>query len=381
MRVLTIISHTEHYKDDDGTILGLGSTVTEINHLLEIFDHIYHVAMLHDCEAPSSALPYISNRISFVAIPALGGDTMRDKMNLIFKGPLVLKTVQSALRKADYFQFRAPTGIGVYVIPYLIGLSSKPGWFKYAGNWKQKQAPMAYRFQRWLLKKQKRKVTINGRWSDQPLHCLTFENPCLTAAEIEIGKIVIQTKRLEQGQLSLCFVGRLEEAKGVGFLIRALSQLEASDKAKIKNIHIVGDGQLMQVYKDESQSIGLNFIFHGFLARHEVHEIYKTSHAIILPSASEGFPKVIAEAMNYGCLPIVSNVSSLSQYVKHNENGFLLNAIRESEITKALAKVLYLSDGTYVAMIQNANEQHQKFTYAHYNQRIKNEILTDSSKI
>ena len=379
MRVLTIISHTEHYKDNDGTILGLGSTVTEINHLLDIFDHIYHVAMLHDCDAPSSALPYISNRISFVALPALGGETISDKLALIFKGPLVLKTIQSALRKADCFQFRAPTGIGVYVIPYLIGFSSKPGWFKYAGNWKQKQAPMAYRFQRWLLKNQKRKVTINGRWSDQPLQCLTFENPCLTAAEIEIGKLVVQTKGLKQGQLSLCFVGRLEEAKGVGILIRALSQLEASDKAKIKSIHIVGDGQLMQVYKEESQTSGLNFIFHGFLARHEVHEIYIKSHAIILPSASEGFPKVIAEAMNYGCLPIVSDVSSLSQYVKHNENGFLLNSISVSEITQVLTKVLHLSDAAYAAIIQNRNEQHQKFTYAYYNQRIKNEILTTST--
>ena len=35
---LTIISHTEHYKLSDGTLVGWGPTITEINHLAEIFD-------------------------------------------------------------------------------------------------------------------------------------------------------------------------------------------------------------------------------------------------------------------------------------------------------------------------------------------------------
>ena len=70
MSTLTIISHTEHYLNSDGTIVGLGSTVTEINQLLDVFDEITHVAMLHDESPPSSSLPYVSDKISFVAIPA-----------------------------------------------------------------------------------------------------------------------------------------------------------------------------------------------------------------------------------------------------------------------------------------------------------------------
>ena len=78
----------------------------------------------------------------------------------------------------DYFQFRAPTGIGVYVIPFLTLYTKTPGWFKYAGNWNQNPAPLGYRIQRRFLKKQNRIVTINGSWDNQPKHCLTFENPC-----------------------------------------------------------------------------------------------------------------------------------------------------------------------------------------------------------
>ena len=35
---LAIISHTEHYKLPDGSIVGWSPTVNEINHVLEIFD-------------------------------------------------------------------------------------------------------------------------------------------------------------------------------------------------------------------------------------------------------------------------------------------------------------------------------------------------------
>lgn len=54
---LLIISHTEHFKSPDGTIKGLSSTVSEINHLLELFDEIIHIGMLHHKQAPLNTIP------------------------------------------------------------------------------------------------------------------------------------------------------------------------------------------------------------------------------------------------------------------------------------------------------------------------------------
>ncbi|MEE4248605.1 MAG: hypothetical protein V2I33_24775, partial [Kangiellaceae bacterium] len=68
MARLLIISHTEHYKREDGVIVGLGSTVTEINHLLPLFEHITHVGMLHTTKAPLNTLAYASDKISFIPI-------------------------------------------------------------------------------------------------------------------------------------------------------------------------------------------------------------------------------------------------------------------------------------------------------------------------
>ena len=72
-----------------------------------------------------------------------------------------------------------------------------------------------------------------------------------------------------------------------------------------------------------AKDIDVDILFHGFVNRKRLFNIFSKSHFIVLPSQSEGFPKVIAEASNFGCIPIVSNVGSISQYIKDQENGFL----------------------------------------------------------
>ncbi|TDU34424.1 glycosyltransferase involved in cell wall biosynthesis [Gelidibacter sediminis] len=374
MKTLTIISHTEHYLLPDGSVVGLGSTVTEINHLLQIFDSITHAAMLHDSPAPPNTMPYLSDQITFVALPAVGGRTISAKLGILIQIPKVIAIIRKALKGADYFQFRAPTGIGVFVIPYLLFFSRKKGWYKYAGNWKQRNAPLAYSIQKWLLEKQLRPVTINGFWEDQPKHCLSFENPCLTEQEIKIGQMVMSSKSL-QFPLELCFVGRLEAAKGVDLIIAAIEELELETRKKIGVIHLVGSGPEIDTYKKRVDALKLPFIIYGHLSRVAVHQIYMTSHAILLPSASEGFPKVIAEAMNYGCIPIVSNVSSISHYIRDGENGFVMTGVNSSALKQCLLKLVSMSPSTHQWMKGNSIDFIRRCSYDYYNQRILNEIL------
>src|SRR5690606_6989885 len=101
MRRLCIISHTEHYLLPDGSVVGLGSTVTEINQLLEVFDRITHVAMLHKTGAPPSALAYESDQIQFVGLPEVGGTTLKDKMGIVLHAPKILSIIHQALKASD----------------------------------------------------------------------------------------------------------------------------------------------------------------------------------------------------------------------------------------------------------------------------------------
>ena len=373
---LAIISHTEHYTTDDGTLVGWGPTVNEINHLLEVFDTIVHVAMHHDGEPPRSTMAYASNRITFVPIPTVGGRNITDKINILWNAPRIVRTVSKVLKQVDYFQLRTPTGIGVFLIPFLTFFVKKKGWFKYAGNWNQKQPPLGYGLQRWLLKHQSRKVTINGHWDHQPKHCITFENPCLTLEDIQEGATCIKHKRFE-GSLSFCFVGRLEQEKGVECIIKAFALFSENEKAKISKVHLVGEGKDSDRFKTMGKATDIPFVFHGSLSRSEVFEIYKQSHAFLLPTtASEGFPKVIAEAMAFGCIPVVSKVSSIGQYIKHQEQGLLLEVVTPEALAVQLRSLFVLDTESYHKMIPLQRKVVQQFTFAYYNKRIKTQILT-----
>lgn len=374
MRRLTIISHTEHYVSKDGTIVGLGSTVTELNHLLEVFDHITHIAMLHSSSAPANALPYVSGAIELVPIPAVGGPDLSDKLLIIKNLPKIIGIIHRHIKSADYFQFRAPTGIGVFVIPYLRLFHKGKGWYKYAGNWKQTDAPLAYRFQKWLLTHQSRKVTINGFWKAQPEQCLSFENPCLTQEELVAGVRSKAYKTLNF-PIDLCFVGRLEAAKGIDLIFDALAGLSEGHQKKIGTLHLVGDGAQRVFYQTKADSLTVKVHFHGVLSREAVHAIYKTSHALLLPSASEGFPKVIAEAMNYGCIPIVSNVSAIGHYIEDQKNGFLLNALTVAALINRLESLLSITQTDFDRMTHLPKNFIGSFSYSHYNQRLIREIL------
>ena len=369
---LAIISHTEHYKRPDGTIVGWGPTISELNHLAQDFEEIYHIAFLHAGPPPPSSLPYSVPNIKFVPLKPVGGKGMGNKLKIVQHIPQIIATVKKTLRQLDAFQLRTPTGIGVFLIPYLTLFSSKKGWYKYAGNWNQHNPPFGYALQRWMLRHQRRKVTINGKWPKQPEHCLTFENPCLTLKEREDGQQITKGKNYAP-PFTFCFVGRLEDAKGVQRIIDAFGALDNLES--IKTIHLIGDGAKMTHYKKQCIDLGLPVVFHGFLERQEVFGIYKESHFLMLPStASEGFPKVIAEGMNFGCIPIVSEVSSIGQYI-NSRNGFLVNPCTVDELKKILIKIKQID---IVDLKNKAFEAHKgakDFTFDHYRYRIESEIL------
>lgn len=374
---LLIVSHTEHYSMADGTLVGWGPTITEINHLAEHFEEIIHLAFQYEEQAPPSALAYTQPNIRFVPLPIQGGKSFFSKLSLLNALPQTISLVRKYLKEVDVFQFRAPTGMGVYLIPYFALFVKKKGWFKYAGNWNQKSPPLGYRLQRWLLKKQRRTVTINGQWPDQPQHCLTFENPCLTHKEREEGIQFIE-KRNYQKPFEFLFVGRLEDEKGVQRILDAFE--DGALNTFYSSIHFVGDGPKRRDYEHQAHVKGIKAHFHGFLSRKEVFQLYKSCDFLLLPStASEGFPKVIAEAMNFGCLPVVSTVSSIGQYVT-SQNGYLINPATSDTLNAVVRVLAGTSSSDLLVKANNAYEVAHRFTFELYSQRILSEICLVEGK-
>jgi len=371
---LVIISHTPHYKKN-GVIVGWGSTIAEVNHLTKLFSEIYHIAPLHNEAAPDSSLAYESEKIKFIPISTYGGVNLKDKLSVLTTAPGNLKTISSVLKKSgsnDWIQFRAPTAMGMYVIPYLSFFRKSKLWVKYAGNWNMDNPPLSYKFQKWWLENnfQNSKVTINGYWEGQKSHIINFQNPCMDSEELLKAKEKSKNKNFD-GKLSICFVGALSKNKGVDLILESLVKIK--DSSEIDKVVFAGDGIERSKYEKLSKKINVEIEFTGFINRKELELIYEKSHIIVLPSESEGFPKVIAEAAAYGCVPVVSDVSSISQYFDETK-AYLLKNINSSELTDKINQA-FSNRSKLKIMSENCVRDSEKFTYEHYLKSLSDKIL------
>lgn len=340
MRLL-IISHTPHYQTRNG-VVGWGPTVREINYLARLFDTVIHIAWLYRDLPPASALPYHAPNVRFIGVSPSGGNTLLNKMDVLRKVRSYMETVVRYLKIADVVHVRCPANISLTAL-LVLAATSRPRyrWVKYAGNWRPNgREPWSYTFQRWWLNKGLHHgvVTINGRWPGQPKHVYSFLNPSLTIEEVEQARTKARQKELKPPYVIL-FVGRIEAAKGVGRALQVVERL-AREGVPFK-FHLVGDGKERAYHEAwvKEQGLANRVYFHGWVPRTALGAFYEKAHFFLFPTtASEGWPKVLSEAMAYGVVPLAGAVSSIPQilgetgagraFAPNNIDGFV-NGIHE----------------------------------------------------
>lgn len=375
---LVIISDMAHYSSDTG-IVGWGPTVQEIDHLAKVFDSVDHVACLHPGPPPHSALPYRSANVRVISVPPSGGQGIAAKLGILRRFPYYAKTIVSALREADVVHVRAPAHISFLAV-LLLRLRSKPPrrWFKYAGNWRPDgPEPFSYRLQRWWLAKgwHRGLVTVNGSWPEQPPHVITFFNPCLTEAELQAGSEAAAAKALEP-PVHLLFVGRVDEAKGAGRLIeigRRLMELGVD-----YTLDLVGDGPNRAVFESTARAAGIEhrIRFHGWLPRTSLERFYRQAHFLLLPSKTEGWPKVLSEGMAYGVVPVASHVGAIPQALAQFGIGRCLPAHDVAGFSQAIAAYCSAPERWHHES-QAAVRAAQNFSYANYLAAVRSLLALD----
>lgn len=121
------------------------------------------------------------------------------------------------------------------------------------------------------------------------------------------------------------FLGALIQRKGVIDLLQAVKQMKNQGVSDFCLL-IAGSGTEEQRLKEYAQTNGLQGCveFLGWITKEQKPELLKKADVLVLPSYNEGLPIAILEAMSYG-LPIIStDVGSIAEAVKENENGFLI---------------------------------------------------------
>lgn len=371
---LLIISASPMWRDMNGQVQIFEPTLREIEAIQEsIFDKVTWIGFESESSNRQDGRT-TSHKIDPVLLPASGGKGFLSKIRQIALLPYYGWLIRKYALANNYIHTRGPSVPAIIGVVFSFLSSQKNYWHKYAGNWIQQNPPLSYRIQRSLLKRAKHAiVTVNGKWGGEGPHVKAFENPCVNDAMIQEGKLVAEAKDFEQ-PLELCFVGRIEKAKGVGFILEVLKQIGSENI--VSQMDFIGGGAELDYWQEEARKVAnIHVKFHGSLNLEHLTSLYKRCHGLLLPSvASEGFPKVIAEAGACGCLPIVSGISSITQYIRHQENGLVIEPLEPWKLV-ALLSTIKQQPVMAKGMAKSANEMASAFTFNRFTNKLKTEVF------
>lgn len=343
MRLL-IISHTPHYRTPDG-VVGWGPTVQEIDALATIFTHVVHLAPMYDDHAPASALLYTALNITLVPVVPAGGDGFKSKIDILRVYPSYAVRMLREMRRCEVVHVRFPANISLLAL-ILLYLRRKPErrWFKFAGNWfGRAKEPAAYRVQRLLLLSHLHGgiVTVNALNDLDNEHIRVFRNPSFSIAECNTAAqgAILKTP---PPPLRILFCGRMEQEKGV--LILCSMAMELHRRGVDFHLDFIGEGKDREACESYITSTCLEHIvhFHGWMTPMDLTRYYRATHFIVLPSASEGWPKVLSEAMAWGAVPIASRVSSIPRILDEFHCGTVVASFDHVDYAEAV--MAYVQD-------------------------------------
>jgi mannosyltransferase len=176
-----------------------------------------------------------------------------------------------------------------------------------------------------LLKKSDKVITLIKSMSEK----IGIENTIVghgVNVTLFTPKENVQLKNISQENIILC-AGRVRKAKGHLNLLNAAKVLRDHQNwalvivGKVDKPHFLAE--LKAIAKNNAIENQVFFIDETL----DITSFYQASKIAVVPSYSEGFSLVTAEAMSSGCVVIATkNVGVHSSLITHGENGYLFEA-------------------------------------------------------
>lgn len=163
----------------------------------------------------------------------------------------------------------------------------------------------------------------------------------IRSATLTADEVTKEYKELNKDDVRLLYVGVLKPEKGVNYLIEGFKLL--IDQGYKVRLTIVGDGpeKVKLEHKVIKMQIKNVISFTGYVPLGpQLLDTYKRNDIFILPSISEGTPRVLIEAMANRLLVIATNVGGVPFTINNNQNGILIEPKSPEQICCAVKEIL-----------------------------------------
>lgn len=162
--------------------------------------------------------------------------------------------------------------------------------------------------------------------------------------------------------MGFLFVGRVEAAKGIHYLLDAFSRLNPN----LCSLTVVGS---IECNPEDLDKYRPRVTFTGPLGRKEVLAAYRAADVYVMPSLFEGLSLTILEAMAAGLPVIASTRSAGADLIRDGVEGFVVEAGSSTALMEAVSWALDHPDDMAL-MGRRAASVVQNYTWRHYSERV-----------
>lgn len=362
---LAVISHKVCWQSADSPsgFATDGGFPLQIKAISELFDETRAVVPCKKNANPKGISPLTGKNLQVSALSVPKGKGFIRKLDIPF---WLLRNgwkIWREVRASDAVHAPIPGDVGTIGMLFALVLR-KPLFVRHCGNW-MIQRTAAEAFWKWSMERfagGRNVMMATGGADDAPsnrnANIKWIFSTSLSQDEI---RNAIPREFPADGNLKLITACRLEKRKGVEIVIESLPLiLQKFPKATLE---IVGGGTLLNELKNKAKTLHLEdkITFHGKVEHAQVIALMKKAHVFCFPtSASEGFPKVVLEALACG-LPVLTTKVSVLPKLIGNGGGILLDAPTNETVAEAITAIC-LKPEEYNRMSVRAVETAQQYS-------------------
>jgi glycosyltransferase involved in cell wall biosynthesis len=369
----------------------------------------------------------------FVKVPEFDLTSFFNQLKAFPRALVAMVKMYQAMQQASHIHLRCPGNMGLVGAIVQILFPYKQKTAKYAGNWDPKsKQPWSYRLQKWILSNtfltRNMQVLVYGEWPNQTKNIKPFFTATYGVDEIQNSEFRIQNKwslpaqskttennfdsaqsdrednhslslraqsrttendfdsaqsdkldisslslraesRTNENQFKFLFIGTLSKGKQPLYAIQLVEELYK--KGLRVTLELYGEGVLrkeLELYIAQNKLEPI-VTLKGNQSKETVLKAYQSSHFLILPSKSEGWPKVVAEAMFWGCVPIASPVSCVSYMMGNGSRGVILQEELNQDVDQIEAVIS--KQEVYQKMASEGQTWSRQFTTDKFEAEIK----------
>lgn len=370
-----VVGHVSH-KLQDGKYFAYGPYVREMNIWFKHVEKVTVLAPFNPKESPDPIdLPYHHANLNLVSVPGFSILSPSEILKTLAVFPVLWIRTWNAMKAADHIHLRCPGNMGLLGALVQIFFPNKVKSAKYAGNWDRLSGqPLSYRIQQNILSNprlsKRMQILVYGDWENESENV----RPFFTASYSEKEIILLEPKFIESGsEVRLIFAGGLNSGKQP--MISAKVCRELIRKGINARLDLFGEGPKrtsLEKFISENE-LGSSIFLHGNVPSERIKTAFQKAHFLIFISQSEGWPKVVAEAMFWGCLPVTTAVSCVPQMLGKGERGELVGA----DVTEISSKIEFLIQNPKVYQVKTdkAATWSREFTLEKFEKEIQSVLF------